>query len=108
MNFIGATKICLKKYFIFSGKASRSEFWYFFLFLIILNLVCLFIDLIIGYDIEELGPVTSLYILLFIIPLISASSRRLHDTGRSGWWYLLVLTGIGSILLVYWWSSKKN
>ena len=58
---------------------------------------------------DETGPINSIFNLIVFLPFLSVSIRRLHDIGRSGWWYLIILTGIGSILLFYWWASvEKN
>tara|TARA_B110000014_G_C19667899_1_gene350821 strand:+ start:70 stop:411 length:342 start_codon:yes stop_codon:yes gene_type:complete len=108
MNFGTAIKTCFTKYFTFSGKASRSEFWYFFLFGIIFGLVTLLIDIFLGFTIYETGPINSIFNLIVFLPFLSVSIRRLHDIGRSGWWYLIILTGIGSILLFYWWASAEK
>tara|TARA_B100001971_G_C17829003_1_gene352813 strand:+ start:123 stop:464 length:342 start_codon:yes stop_codon:yes gene_type:complete len=108
MNFITAIKTCLTKYATFSGRASRSEFWYFFLFGIIFGIATLLIDIVLGFSIDETGPINSIFNLIVFLPFLSVSIRRLHDIGRSGWWYLIILTGIGSILLFYWWASAEK
>ena len=74
VSFGDAIKICLKKYVDFSGRASRSEFWYFILFYTIL--LC----------IPGLDAITSWALLL---PSLAVGARRMHDTGKSGWWQLL-------------------
>jgi uncharacterized membrane protein YhaH (DUF805 family) len=52
---------------------------------------------------------SSLVTLAFVLPLLAAGCRRLHDIGRTGWWQLLLLTGIGTIVLIVWWAtSTKN
>lgn len=91
MNFQEAVKTCLTKYVDFSGRASRPEYWWFFLFLVIVSLV-------LSYFSEILSGVFSLAMLL---PSLAAGVRRLHDTERSGWWMLIVLVPfVGWIIAV--------
>ena len=84
---------CMKKYAVFSGRASRSEYWWFVL--------CEFL-IIAGASIlsDKLG---SLAFLVLFMPVLAAGARRLHDIGRSGWWLLVgAVPLIGSLLLLYW------
>ena len=97
MNFGQAISTCLGKYATFSGRASRSEFWWFYLFTLLVSVGCQIISPFLG----ELGAIISLVVGLgIIIPIYSAGSRRLHDIGKSGWWQLLVLTGVGLSLII--------
>ena len=108
MEFNEAYKTCLlNKYAAFSGRASRSEYWYFFLFLVLLAIVTSIIDAAI-FPGNELMPTYSIFSLLTIIPSISAAARRLHDVNRSGWWQLLYFTIIGSLLVLYWLIKKSD
>ena len=80
MGFIGAVKTCFKKYITFSGRASRSEYWYFFLF----NFLASFL----------LGGISrslfsNLYLLMVFLPYLAVLARRLHDLNFHGWWMLL-------------------
>lgn len=93
----------LRKYAVFRGRARRSEFWYFVLFNVIVSIVLSIIDAIIGLRIGDanVGILSSIYGLAVLIPTIAVWVRRLHDTGRSGWWYLLILIPlIGIIVLI--------
>lgn len=93
----------LRKYFVFSGRARRKEYWMFFLFNLLATIVLVFIDSAIGmYSAENgLGLLSGLYSLAVLIPSISVGVRRLHDTGKSGWWMLIALVPfIGSIVLL--------
>jgi len=86
----------LKKYAVFSGRAQRKEIWYFILFDFIFAFVLVLIDSLIG--IYVLSPLYSLAVLL---PSLGVSIRRLHDTGRSGWWVFIGLIPlIGAIILL--------
>ncbi|MEX2594924.1 MAG: DUF805 domain-containing protein [Anditalea sp.] len=85
------------KYALFTGRARRSEYWYFTLFNIIVSLGLGMIDAFTG-----IGFLSSLYGLAVIIPSIVVGIRRLHDTGKSGWWLLIALVPfIGWIILIY-------
>ncbi|MBQ2950729.1 MAG: DUF805 domain-containing protein [Prevotella sp.] len=86
MGFLEAIKTCFGKFMTFGGRARRSEFWWF----------CL-LNFIIGC-IPFVGWIWGLIVL---IPSIAVGIRRLHDTGRSGWWYLLVLVPLVNLLLIY-------
>ena len=111
MNFTEAYKTCLiKKYATFSGRAPRSEYWYFCLFLFLLSMLTIILDAIIFPDMLEdsVTPINAIFSLLTIIPSISAAARRLHDVDRSGWWQLLYFTIIGSLLVLYWLIKKSD
>ena len=110
MDFGTSIITCFSKYAVFSGRASRSEFWYFFLFGTMGSSVTLVIDsMILGFSIDSYGPINSIFIIITFLPYLSVGARRLHDINRSGWWQLISLTGIGMILLIVWWSTDgKN
>ncbi len=102
-----AVEICFQeKYFDFSGRSSRSEFWFFlmfnFLFATIINAVLLYVGSLFGYWGGAISSVLSLIVsILFLIPLFTVSSRRLHDVGKSGWYLFIGLVPIlGWYLLV--------
>ncbi len=96
MQIQDAIKVCFQKYVDFTGKATRPEFWWFFLFLFVVNLI-------LGQFLPILGSVFSLATLL---PTLAVGARRLHDTGKSGWWQLIGLTGIGIFVLLFFWSQE--
>jgi len=113
MNIQTAVKTCFSKYATFSGRASRSEYWFFYLFTIIASIVTWVIDtMLLGYSSEDTGAINLIFQIIIILPSIAVGARRLHDIGKSGWWQLLILTIIGIILLIVWFatigSSKKN
>ena len=86
---------CFKKYIDFSGSASRSEFWSFFMFY---NAVCL-----VAFIADGIGFISLTVVLALLLPSICVSIRRLHDLGKSGWWYLLILIPcVGVIVLLVW------
>ena len=92
MNFRIAIIKCFMLYAIFSGRAKRAEFWWFFLFCMIVGLMGSVIDAALGLDaaIGGNGVFTTLIQLATFLPSIAVGSRRLHDTNRSGWWLSLI------------------
>ena len=113
MDFATSIKTCFSKYGVFSGRASRSEFWWFALFGFIGGIVTTVIDvMILGYSAETNGPTNIIFSIVTFLPYLSVGARRLHDINKSGWWQLIILTIIGIILLIIWWATigenKKN
>ena len=113
MNFQNSIKTCFNKFAVFSGRASRSEFWFFVLFGFLGGIIAIIIDvMILGYPYEENGPINLIFSVAIIIPSIAVAARRLHDINKSGWWQLLWITIIGGILLIIWHATegenKKN
>ena len=107
------------KYADFNGTATRTEFWLYYLYAFIFFLVFQFADWYSGitsmifYDgkyieFAETFIVGMVFHLFIFIPSLAIGARRLHGIGRSGWWQLLILTGIGIILLFVWWSTKET
>lgn len=95
----------LKKYAVFGGRARRKEYWMFFLFNIIIAFVLGFVEGLAG----GAGMIGMLYSLAVLIPGIAVSVRRLHDTGRSGWWLLVGLVPIiGAIVLLVFTVQDSN
>ena len=98
MNFGQAISSCLSKYATFSGRASRSEFWWFFLFQILISLAA-----------SMLGEtINGLVALGLVLPALAVGTRRLHDIGKSGWWQVIMLTVIGLLVLIYWWVQPTD
>ena len=90
-------KKALQNYAVFTGRAHRTEYWMFVLFHFLILVAVSFIENMLGLG----GFLSGLYGIALFIPLISAAVRRLHDTGRSGWWYLLMLIPvIGTIIVI--------
>tara|TARA_Y100000996_G_C22021804_1_gene437082 strand:- start:4 stop:438 length:435 start_codon:yes stop_codon:yes gene_type:complete len=85
MNFQTSVKTCFKKYFDFKGRASRSEYWYFVLFIFLGYIVCFLLGLITPVLFSLLG----IFIIGIIIPAIAVTARRLHDINKSGWFQAL-------------------
>ena len=104
MNFIEAISSGFRNYVNFSGRAVRSEYWYWTLFVTIVVVVLGGIDqrLNPGVGIGAFSIVNGLVSLALILPGLAVSVRRLHDIDRTGWWLLLSFTVIGVLLLIYW------
>jgi len=108
MSFTEAVKTVFSKYATFSGRARRSEYWWWWLFVAVVAVILSLIDNAIGLHISDAtimglqvsGLLTLIFGLVTLIPGIAVTFRRLHDTGRSGWWWLLsLLCGIGAIIV---------
>lgn len=95
------TNALKNKYAMFSGRATRSEYWYFVLFNFLISIAIGIVSGIFGKNVNDL--VSGLYSLAMLVPSLAVSSRRLHDTGRSAWWLLLGLVPIVGwiVLLVF-------
>jgi uncharacterized membrane protein YhaH (DUF805 family) len=116
MTFPESVSRCLRNYVTFSGRASRPEYWWFVLFLFLGGLVANALDtFVLGHHVfyratgnymhimSGNGPVSALFNLATLLPGLSVFVRRMHDTGRSGWWFWLVLIPlVGWIILLVW------
>jgi uncharacterized membrane protein YhaH (DUF805 family) len=81
---VNAISACLNKYAVFTGRATRSEYWYFVLFLIIVAILSNFISILMGSELAGL-----IIQVIFWIPSLSVSIRRMHDVDKSGWFILV-------------------
>jgi uncharacterized membrane protein YhaH (DUF805 family) len=106
-----AVSSVLGKYATFSGRAVRSELWWWVLAMILVSIAAGMVDGMIaaplmGYGSfapEAVRPVSTLVSLALLLPSIAVSVRRLHDIDRSGWWYLIgLIPVIGTLVLLYW------
>jgi len=108
MGFGEAVKSFWSKYATFKGRSRRSEYWFIQLFLVLTNLAVAAIDLILmNGDVDRFiangggGIVGLIWILVTIVPALAVLVRRLHDTGKSGWWVLIGFVPlVGSIVLL--------
>jgi uncharacterized membrane protein YhaH (DUF805 family) len=90
MSFPDAVRSGFQNYVNFSGRAGRSEYWWFFLSYVIVLVVARILDSIIGTS-----PLLYLLtVLAFFLPILGAGIRRMHDTNRSGWWILLPIVNL--------------
>jgi len=117
MGFLEAIKYNFQHYADFKGRAQRSQFWWWQLFMWIIYVILNFIDGATGLrmvNVSDLGAgqaatfygggiLATVWGLATLLPSLGVAVRRLHDTGRSGWWFLLnLLCCIGSIILIVW------
>ena len=110
MSFKDAIKTCFSKYFTFSGRAARPEYWYFFLFIFVGTFVTTALDNAV-FGVENVrttsnslhvssgnGPFSAIFLLASIVPILSAGWRRMHDTGRSGLYLLYPIIAMIGLL----------
>jgi uncharacterized membrane protein YhaH (DUF805 family) len=92
------------RYFEFSGRSTRSQYWLFFLFQGIIMVAAVFGDFQLG-ELDPRHPAPTLTVFacfVHAIPAITVQVRRLHDIGKSGAWYLLQFVPLGGLVLLYW------
>ena len=104
MKFGEAVRAVIGKYATFSGRARRSEFWWWVLFNFLVLIVAMSLDSTLGinFDLLPYGPIYCIAGLAMFIPMLAVQVRRLHDIGKSGWnilWGLIPLLGL---LILYW------
>jgi hypothetical protein len=90
LTFFGSILVCFKKYAEFNGRASRSEFWWFALFITLVTAALVYIS-------ETIG---SIFLIATLLPLLAVGTRRLRDTGKSGWWQLFLLAPVGGLVIL--------
>jgi DNA-binding CsgD family transcriptional regulator len=91
MTFFEAIRVCLvKKYAEFNGRATRPEFWWFTLFIVLVASALVYISEILG----------SVFLIAILLPFLAAGARRLHDIGKSGWWLMFLLAPVGGIIIL--------
>ena len=102
MSYMEAIKSGFSNYAKFNGRASRSEFWWFFLFYAVVIFIVNFI-----VDLTGLPIIISVLVWAsFVLPMLGLYFRRLHDVDRSAWWILIALIPlIGSIVLIVFWAT---
>ena len=113
MDFGTAIKTCFNKYADFEGQAVRSEYWFFTLFIYLVYIVLYAVTfwIVISTLPEEgiakfLISIPVIWGFATLIPHLAVGVRRLHDIGKSGWWLLIVLTGIGAIVIIIWFCTE--
>lgn len=125
MSFTDAVRKCFKNYATFDGRASRSEFWWFYLFSVIVAVVGyvpFLILLLIGSAASDGSALAAIFLTLMVIwvivwvlaelalviPQLAVGCRRLHDRGMSGWMQLLLLVPCGNIVLIVFWALEGS
>ena len=107
MDIQTAVRTVLGKYATFTGRASRSEYWWWFLAMLLFNLFLRVIDCAVFgvevFDGQTGGPLAMVAALALLLPNLAVAVRRLRDTDRSGWWILILLIPIiGYLIFLYW------
>ena len=102
---------CLKKYAVFSGRARRAEYWYFFLFFNLIHITLTWLDTKIQLGDSPDAPggypiLGGFFLLALSLPYIAATTRRLHDVDKSGWWQLLFFVVIIGWIPLFVWAAK--
>lgn len=122
MDLVTSVKTCFHKYADFNGRASRSEFWWFYLFTVLALTVCYLVQAMLsllqfaatGTRASIVFGLMSIIVNLAIlaiavalaIPLLAVGCRRLHDRDQSGWLQLLMLVPCASIVLIVMWALE--
>jgi uncharacterized membrane protein YhaH (DUF805 family) len=98
MSFTDSVRSAFAKYATFSGRASRSEYWWFYLFSVLVSVVSGMLDAVLGAEVLELVAM-----LVLLLPSVAVAVRRLHDSDLSGWWFLALVLGtvVGVTLLLF-------
>jgi uncharacterized membrane protein YhaH (DUF805 family) len=101
MTFTQAVSSVLSNYVTFAGRARRAEYWWFYLFTLLVGLATAVIDAVLNTAFNnEIGIVGTLTSLGLLLPTMAVTARRLHDTGRTGWWMLLPVVPLFATILV--------
>lgn len=88
MTFFESIRVCFTKYAEFNGRASRSEFWWFLLFITLVASALVYLS-------EDIG---SIFLIAVLLPMLAAGARRLRDSGKNVWWLLFLLVPVGGIV----------
>lgn len=100
MNMLDAIKICFQKYFTFSGRARRAEYWWFTLFFVIISITLVMID--------PTQILAGIFSLIVLFPTLAVTIRRLHDIGYNGWWVLLNLVPLIGLIWPLYYGLKGS
>ena len=92
LTFAQAIRVCLEKYADFTGLASRSEFWWFALFVLLVTSAFTYASEVAG----------SIFLIAVLLPLLAAGARRLREAGKSAWWLLFLLAPVGGLVVLVW------
>lgn len=108
-GFVDVIKTVFNRYVQFSGRARRSEYWYWILFYLIAVLALSLVDaMLFGPGLAEVGVLSNIFALGIFLPSLALTARRLHDIGRSGWWQLIGLVPLIGWVLMIWWLTRPS
>jgi uncharacterized membrane protein YhaH (DUF805 family) len=108
MTFFEAVAKCYRKYFVFKGRASRGEFWWFVLVAILFAWPLLLAETSEGTWFTILSFIYFMLTISVVMPLLAVWSRRMHDVGKSGWTWLFIFIPIVGLILILRWASKEG
>jgi len=103
-NIMNAVKSVYGNYAGFTGKANRGEFWWFVLFYVVVYAV---LAALISVS-NMFAIVLGIFALGTLIPYLAVGVRRLHDTGKSGWWILIAFIPLGILVLIFFWAQPSK
>ena len=102
VSFAQSWVLFFRNYANFSGRSSRSAYWFWFLWSVIISLFIEILRASIGGELSPVDIIDLVWSLGILVPSFALAARRLHDVGRSGWWQLIALTIVGIIPLFIW------
>jgi len=108
MTFFEAVAKCYRKYFVFKGRASRSEYWWCFAAVLLFAWPLLLSETSEGSWYTILSFIYFILTLSIVMPLISAWTRRMHDVGKSGWSWLFIFIPVPGWVLLMRWATKEG
>jgi uncharacterized membrane protein YhaH (DUF805 family) len=98
VGFGAAIALCFHKYAVFRGRDRRSEYWWWFLFQVLVSVAATILDL--KFFATVFGMFSALTTLILLLPTLTVTMRRLHDIDRPGWWILIVVIPIGGMIML--------
>lgn len=109
VSFSQAVRMAFDSYCRFQGRSSRSEYWWWVLFVAILSFCIGIIEGILGFSMTAVQTTSGILSLVLLLPGLGLSVRRLHDIGKSGWWVLLgFIPVVGAIILITWFARNSE
>ncbi len=109
VSFSQAVRMAFDSYCRFQGRSSRSEYWWWVLFVAILSFCIGIIEGILGFSMTAVRTTSGILSLVLFLPGLGLSVRRLHDIGKSGWWILLgFIPVVGAIILIIWFARNSE
>lgn len=109
VSFSRAVRMAFDSYCRFQGRSSRSEYWWWVLFVAILSFCIGIVEGILGFSMTAVQTTSGILSLVLLLPGLGLSVRRLHDIGKSGWWVLLgFIPVVGAIILITWFARNSE
>lgn len=109
VSFSQAVRMAFDSYCRFQGRSSRSEYWWWVLFVAILSFCIGIVEGILGFSMTAVQTTSGILSLVLLLPGLGLSVRRLHDIGKSGWWILLgFIPVVGAIILITWFARNSE